>query len=333
VYSTSTCSSSHYCFWGQRRRGRRRRQQEQEQETTGTAYASASFSSSSSGSGGGRGTHYYDSQSGLHMEHHDDTKISVYWNALQTNQKKVESSSSLLQIRATASELGMAGVLLFPDQQAAQQQQQAAYESLPPVGFTTTTAFLCGPPTPQSSMFPDLSSTTNNHILLEYRNASKVALQEALSSYHHHHHAVSTSASSSSTTTSIGMFQTSLYQTDDPILVAADVAGILDDVDIDFLWLVPPKETSNNGGGDDDMVALCQELVYLDLTGPTMKSRLIVDAMTPDQVEECLLMGINKFVINDANDMTSQLDWLKGVVEEQGKELCLLLPSSTATLQ
>mmetsp|Transcript_3439 Transcript_3439/g.6277 ORF Transcript_3439/g.6277 Transcript_3439/m.6277 type:complete len:213 (-) Transcript_3439:2005-2643(-) len=93
---------------------------------------------------------------------------------------------------------------------------------------------------------------------------------------------------------------------------------------------------------DDALVALCQELAYLDVTGPTMKSRLVVDASSPDQVEECLLMGINKFVLSsssrsssssiqtDHHDddmaailMQAQLDWLQTVVQDQGKKLMI----------
>lgn len=69
----------------------------------------------------------------------------------------------------------------------------------------------------------------------------------------------------------------------------------------------------------DDVLALCEELVYLDVTGPTMKSRIIVDLTTAadtkqELMEETMSMGINKFVIQG-----TWLDWFQNYVVELGK--------------
>ena len=65
------------------------------------------------------------------------------------------------------------------------------------------------------------------------------------------------------------------------------------------------------------MIQLCEELSYLDVEGATIKSRLLVSAMTDDQLEECLMMGISKYIVADETG----LDMLRSIVEEQGKQL------------
>ena len=82
---------------------------------------------------------------------------------------------------------------------------------------------------------------------------------------------------------------------------------------------------------DDELVQLCEELSYLDVPGSTIKSRLVVSALSSDQLEECLQMGITKYVIdyNDNNSddgsdsVESRLNMLRDAVEENGKELVL----------
>lgn len=84
----------------------------------------------------------------------------------------------------------------------------------------------------------------------------------------------------------------------DPIEVANGVAQLIDATRGGNFVLL---------GGDshiDDVVALCEELVYLDVPGPTIKSRLIVDLSHSDEsndqlMEETLRIGVNKFVIRE----------------------------------
>jgi hypothetical protein len=230
-------------------------------------------------------TSYYDSQSGMHIAFHDETKISLYWNGL--------SSKNSLQ---TAIDRGMAGALVDA-------QEDGLLASVPSE-FT-----ICN----RLASFDDDAVVVSDNILLEYRNDvdDTTNLQEALSGY------ISKDVPSS---TSLGLFQNSLYN-QDPILVAAGIGSVMDGVvgtGTDWLWLIPDVDD------DDAIVALCQELAYLDLAGPTMKSRLLVQASSEDQVEECLMMGISKFVTSSSQDDEEVVDWLKDVVEEQGKELCLL---------
>ena len=68
---------------------------------------------------------------------------------------------------------------------------------------------------------------------------------------------------------------------------------------------------------------------YLDVPGPTIKSRLIVSTLNNDQdvIEECLQIGINKYILDISDDIDDDLDdrlrGLKDIVEEEGKELIL----------
>jgi hypothetical protein len=70
------------------------------------------------------------------------------------------------------------------------------------------------------------------------------------------------------------------------------------------------------------------------VAGPTIKSRLIVTAQSEYQVEECLTIGVNKFVLlfphqGQGQQQVQHLDpinsvkWFADVVEEQGKEIKL----------
>ena len=69
------------------------------------------------------------------------------------------------------------------------------------------------------------------------------------------------------------------------------------------------------------------------MPGSTIKSRLVVSALSSDQLEECLQIGITKYVIDyhnnnsddgsDSDSVESRLNMLRDAVEENGKELVL----------
>lgn len=129
----------------------------------------------------------------------------------------------------------------------------------------------------------------------------------------------------------------------DPILTASGIATLLDDTGGgDTVWLgTTPSRTGLNDKNKamapmaitdpDRIVALVEELSYLDIPGPTMKSRLIVDLigllpthaakgmekMAKEAVEEFLSMGLNRFAVR-----RDRLEWLQGILKENGKELC-----------
>jgi len=152
---------------------------------------------------------------------------------------------------------------------------------------------------------------------------------------------------------SLQLRDVSIYK-QDAVMVAANIASLLDATTSggdNMIWITPTmmmvddevgqeqqqqqQQHNNENVQDDDIVQLCEELGYLDVAGPTMKSRLVVAIESKNQVEECLLMGINKFVISsttsnndDTNSSSSssssvlaeeQYEWLNELVQDQGK--------------
>lgn len=240
------------------------------------------------------GKTYYDSQSGMHVPLHDENEISTYlhldgdkWLVTDGIRKKVES---LLEAR----EVGFVGVRLrgHIDKQALLMEQLSEFAP----GFT----LFYGSHRVQKVPYPD-----NVNLLFEYKDSF---IQQHLSAH-----------VANGSKTSIGLFEPTYYARD-PILVANGVASLMDKTGGgDFVWLTPNKPVDENEKevDDDEMIRLCEELSYLDVPGSTMKSRLVVEAKTEDQVEECLNMGLNKFVLHSPG----RVEWLRGIVEEQGKNL------------
>lgn len=110
----------------------------------------------------------------------------------------------------------------------------------------------------------------------------------------------------------------------DPIELANDVAATIDGGGgCDNIWIRLSKE--EEGGEEeknvgDDMVRVCEELIYLDVAGATIKSRLLLDFLNEDVLEDILFMGVNKFIIQNM----SQIEAIESVAEEQGKLLLRL---------
>jgi DNA-binding NarL/FixJ family response regulator len=131
---------------------------------------------------------------------------------------------------------------------------------------------------------------------------------------------------------------------EDPISVSASIANIIDCTSvsdenenetapyISNILIAPPSDTNDNTPtidcNADNLIRLCEELSYLDVPGPTIKSRLIVSTLNnnEDVIEECLQIGINKYILDtlyDVDDLDDRLMSLRKVVEEEGKELIL----------
>ena len=108
--------------------------------------------------------------------------------------------------------------------------------------------------------------------------------------------------------TSIGIFDEKCFN-EDPILVASQIANIIDTTLIQQVIVSP----DDNSVDPDDLRSLCEELSYLDVPGPTVKSRLVVKTMNEEQVEECLQMGISKFLLPD--DGGDSLDMIKSTAQ------------------
>ena len=97
-----------------------------------------------------------------------------------------------------------------------------------------------------------------------------------------------------------------------PIALANKIATLLDNTGGggDYIWTATTKDA-------DDMIQICEELMYLDVAGKTIKSRLMVDATNEEVVEETMFAGVNKFVI----DNDRQIDAIEEIVIDQGKTI------------
>ena len=85
--------------------------------------------------------------------------------------------------------------------------------------------------------------------------------------------------------TSIGLFAPKYFTGEvDPVLTASATANLMDNTGGGEFILLTPRVSEKDDSCGDAMVQLCEELSYLDVEGPTIKSRLIVSAMDDDQV-------------------------------------------------
>ena len=104
----------------------------------------------------------------------------------------------------------------------------------------------------------------------------------------------------------------------EPFEVANRIATLMDESGGggDFIFV------SSQDGDDDYTLHLCEELSYLDVPGPIMKSRIMLDCpletTSEDVVEEVMSLGVNKFVVYEE---TQVQDCIQGVAQEQGKQM------------
>jgi hypothetical protein len=255
---------------------------------------------------------YYDSQSGMEVPVNNEDEISVFFdyrNGGGSPETNKITTMTLEQIQ----EAGFQGVLWPPS-------------------IHTKDALAAGVPPPSTgfTLFVDSESDLEkiqldlNHVNLVFdyidddddsnSTSTATSLQKRLAAH-----------VENGTKTTIGLFDACFYQRD-PILVASGVATLIDKTGGgDFIWVQP--STNNNEGesgegeDDDSIVDLCQQLSYLDVAGPTIKSRLIVTAQSEYQVEECLNIGVNKFVFQHQHPNPNGVKWFGDMVEEQGKQI------------
>ena len=242
---------------------------------------------------------YYDSQSGQHVPIHDENKIYGY--LLGNNKDSIKSPKDIVQ---TARSVGLHGCLLPP---IVPQKRDVIDTAVGDVWF------LHLPSTLQDRLSCDEVIEGNRSMecvnlcfefSIEDETVDKLStiIQKAMKDY--------------GSRTSIGIFHEKCFQ-EDPILVASQIANIIDTTGGCSHLLVSP----DNSVDPDDLRTLCEELSYLDVPGPTVKSRLMVESINEEQVEECLQMGISKFLLQD--DDGDSLDMLKNAVDLAGKELNL----------
>jgi hypothetical protein len=248
---------------------------------------------------------YYDSQSGLHVPVHNDSEISMLWDlSRQPEQEsfiphqlyKEDSSSDMPDKLQELQAKGVHGLLLPPVTFPRDGRNLQTLTHVCPDGFQLF-AYLA----PQSADHDHVS------VLLPYNhgdeNDSSTDFEESLKNH----------VNQGSKTTF--MLQLDQLIGKEPIMIANKIASLIDaHGGGDYLWM-----RLSRGETAEDVLQLCEELAYLDLPGATMKSRLLIDAVDEEVVEETMMLGVNKFVI-DSLDMAALIN---EVAEDQGKTLVL----------
>jgi hypothetical protein len=266
-------------------------------------------------SGSSNGT-YYDSQSGQHVPIHDERKVKAF--------RRVRNhSQSYDEMMNAAKALGLAGAILTLPQLHGGESAVQLLESL----SVKTATEVCGHEllihVPQSHQLPGahLSIAHNINVCFEY-SPSDVKSDETETETLRYN---VDQAITNGLRTSIGIFDSTYINDMDPIYVASNVVNLIDTAPagdtISYIILDPFfRETRGDIVNEDQLVRLCEELSYLDVPGPTIKSRLIVSFLNESVLEECLDIGISKYIVCDDDDGES-LDMLVRAVEGQGKEI------------
>lgn len=287
----------------------------------------------------GSTTTYYDSQSGQHVTIHDESKITAYLRSVDrtvttTGAAALSLSSAILE---ATKEMGMAGSVISMPQQLQQQDESGMVGFIESLG-SSSNVFLHILP----SQYHDL--VVKNEMQLRKNHTIFPTNINLCFEYNNDGDYISSNVQSAMTTfdgiqTSIGIFHLKYLLDDDPMLVAAQVASLIDTTSefggtISNILVAPiimdNDDDTTLTSYDDELVQLCEELSYLDVPGSTIKSRLIVPTVSGDQLEECLQMGITKYIIDASSgdddgseSVESRLDMLRDAVEENGKELIL----------
>lgn len=245
---------------------------------------------------------YYDSQSGLHVSIHKEKEISIFLDVSRSGTNvnsfvpaqfyKEDSSSDMPDKLKALAEKGVTGLWLPPAEFPRDVRNLQTLNNIAPPGFR----FFATIVSPLSQPLETLSSL-HEFTMGDDQGDLKKTLKKHI-------------ANSTNTTLRLGEEVCGDY-----MAVASQLATLIDSTGgANFLWLTPP-----NSADEDDVVELCEELMYLDVAGPTIQSRIIIDSLKEEVIDETMLTGINKFVIQD----DSQIDLIADIAMAQGKELCL----------
>ena len=265
---------------------------------------------------------YYDSQSGQHVPIYDESKVFAYLRSSIEYTAAIQGGDATIKELMNAHKtLGLAGsVLNFPHKDTNGSESLSLLQKLSNINEhlaitrdekQESNVFIRVSEAHQltaTQQLPTFNLPSNFNICYEYSdNATRFT-------------AITGHASLRS---SIGIFDPKYFLYRDPISIASGVANIIDATvskgsSISNILLDPPLPDDAECC-DDELVRLSEELSYLDVTGPTIKSRLIVAAHSMDCVEECLNIGISKFIVTDKH----ALHILRESVVEAGKQLIL----------
>lgn len=266
---------------------------------------------------------YYDSQSGQHVPIYDESKVFAYLrSSIEYTAAIQRGDATIVELMNAHKTLGLAGsVVNFTHKNGGTDGSESLSglqilsninEHLAPRDETQeSTVFMRMSEAYQltaTQQLPTFTLPSNFNICYEYSdNATRVT----------------TITGHPPLRSSIGIFDPKYFLHRDPISIASSVANIIDATasngsSISNIILDPPLPDDTESC-DDELVRLSEELSYLDVTGPTIKSRLIVAAHNTDCIDECLNIGISKFIVTDK----TALHILRESVVEAGKQLVL----------
>ena len=247
---------------------------------------------------------YYDSQSGLHVELHDEGEISLILDKSKDTSSfvplqlyKEDSSSDMPDKLNDLKRIGVTGVILpnvtFPRDVRNLKTLQHIAPSHEFIFFTSA----------NQTTIPFAASSSLSMIVDYSVNDDEDNTQSLtrIKSYVEH---------GASTTIKINDIDISSV---DPITIANRVAKLIDLTGGgDLIWL----SSSGNDVDADDMIQMVEELCYLDLPGKIVKSRLMLNSANELVVEEAMNMGVTKFVIDNIDE---QRELVTEVAAQQGK--------------
>ena len=267
---------------------------------------------------------YYDSQSGQHVPIYDESKVFAYLrSSIEYTADNQGGVSTIMDLMNAHKSLGLAGSVVNFSHKDGDTDGSESLSLLQKLSNINEHLATSSDEKQESTVFirlseahqltatqqlPTFTLPSNFNVCYEYSdNATRV-----------------TSITGHATTlrqSSIGIFDPKYFLYRDPISIASGVANLIDATasngsSISNIILDPPLP-DDTLSCDDEMVRLSEELSYLDVTGPTIKSRLIVAAHNTECIEECLNIGISKFIVTDKH----ALHILREGVVETGKQL------------
>jgi hypothetical protein len=264
---------------------------------------------------------YYDSQSGIHVPLHDEKEVRIYLDTTLHAEpflpfqfyKEHHSESDIPDQLKSLQQSGIHGIMLPPKKFQRDERNVKTLATIIPNGFTIFQSTVSNqedePKISPSSQH--LAKNINSVFDFCMDDATKQTLLQSLQA-----------KVAQMTPTTIALRDEAIFN-ENPILVANAVASLIDGSNGgQFLWLsssVSGSSSSSDGGGDDgQLLQLVEELLYLDLPGPTTKSRLVVHFNgDKEMTEECMMAGINKFVVSNTNE----IEEIEKIAMDQGKRL------------
>jgi hypothetical protein len=262
---------------------------------------------------------YYDSQSGLHIPIHNEKEITLIINKSEEPTStssfvpahfyKEDASSDVPDKLQALQTQGIHGVILPPSKFPRDLRNLQTLSAIAPPNFTFFSSPVSKPPTPATTS----SSSSSLSMVLEFaagmKNDDDDDDDELYNAMKQH------VSNGMSTTLAIRESVYSGSGLGAPINIASQIAKLIDRTGGgNFFWL----STSSSEAVDvEEMMELCEELMYLDVVGSTIKSRLVIESLNEEIIEETMMAGVNKYVIDDEE----QVDVVEEIAKWQGKTI------------